>query len=111
MRGISRVVLARDLSAAIAAADRAACKGQGSWWTAQEDAHAAAQTSRQASTASAAAMAVCERCPELARCAELAAVDQYTGLAAGAAYVNGRRKHPSAVPSRPVPPHLLEQAG
>ena len=101
MRPISRAHLARQLAAAIT---EAVCEGQGLLWGQWEAAHAAAATSAAAEAAAAPAMALCAGCPETVRCANRAEVDRYTGLAAGAAYVNGARKPTSAVVLNPEPP-------
>lgn len=101
MRPISRAHLARQLAAAITGA---ACKGQGVLWGQWEAAHAAAATSAAAETAAVPAMVLCAGCPETLRCASRAEVDRYTGLAAGAAYLNGARKATTAVVLNPEPP-------
>ena len=107
MNRVSRAVLARRLSAAIR---DAACAGRGHWWSEQEAAHARASTPARAAAAGAAALTVCGGCSEVRRCAQRAAVDRYTGLAAGAVYVHGVRRGPATVLRRPSPPDL-EQAG
>ena len=86
---MSRAHLARQLTAAIT---QAACKGQSRWWTECENAHAAAATPAQAQAAAAPALAVCAGCPEVTRCVARAELDDYTGLAAGTAWVNGVRR-------------------
>ncbi len=101
MRPTSRAHLARQLAAAITAAE---CKGQGRQWSEWEAAHAAATTPAQAKEAAADAMALCVFCPETKLCAERAVLDAYSGLAAGAAYVNGARKPTAAVVLKPEPP-------
>ena len=98
MRPTSRAHLARQLSAAITAA---ACKGHGLTWTSWELDHAVATTPAQAEAAAGPAMALCRDCPVLLRCAQLATVDTCTGLAAGAAYLNGVRRPTAAVVPRP----------
>lgn len=103
MRGISRVVLARQLHEAIVRDGRAACGGLGEWWSEQEAAHAAAASGQASAVAAAPAMRLCGECPEISRCAERAELDSYTGLAAGAAYCNGRAK-----PTRVVPRHSVQ---
>ena len=101
MRPISKAHLARQLAAAIA---EAACEEQGAAWSGWEVAHASASTPSQAEAAAAAAMALCGGCPETDRCAQRAELDSYTGLAAGAAYLNGIRKPTTTVVFRPDPP-------
>lgn len=95
MRPISRRVLARYLAAVDVRG--AACKGLGQWWSEQEAAHAAAGTPDAARAAANPAMVVCAGCPAITACSELAVIDRYTGLSAGAAYVNGRRTPTSTV--------------
>ena len=80
MNRVSRAVLARRLSAAIR---DAACAGRGYWWSEQEAAHARACRPARAAAAAAAALTVCAGCSEVRRCGQRAAVDRYTGLAAG----------------------------
>ncbi len=94
MRGVSRRVLAQHLAMMIAAEDRAECRGSGKWWSEREAAHAAASSRLEAAAAAAPAVALCARCPVIGRCGELAQVDSYTGLAAGAAYIDGRELRP-----------------
>lgn len=103
MRPMSRAFLARQITGSIL---NAACKGRGAWWSEQEAAHAAAGIRVRAAAAAADALAVCAGCPEIPLCAQRAAVDRYTGLAAGAVYVNGVRKPAATVVRRPDPPHL-----
>jgi len=90
MRDVSRRVLAQHLATTIAAEDRAECRSRGKWWSEREGAHAAAGSRLEAAAAAAPAVALCARCPVMGRCAELAQVDSYTGLAAGAAYIGGQ---------------------
>lgn len=103
MRPQSRAHLARQLAAAIT---NAACEGQGQHWSAWEAAHAAATSPAQAEAAAAGAVALCAGCPAatIRCCADLAHIDGYTGLAAGAAYLNGARRPTAAVVSDPEPP-------
>jgi len=96
VRPISRRVLVRQLAMAIARDGRAECRGLPEWWSSQEAAHAAALTRRQAAAAAGPAMKLCARCPvpfgrglRIAGCG--AQLDEYTGLAASGAYVNGER--------------------
>ena len=101
MRPISKAHLARQLAAAII---DAACEEQGSAWSGWEVEHASASTPTQAAAAAAEAMALCGVCAETDRCAQRAELDSYTGLAAGAAYLNGVRKPTTTVVFRPDPP-------
>jgi hypothetical protein len=91
MRPISRHVLAQQLANIIARTGTAACQGRGQWWSEREAEHAAATTRSAAVLAAAPAMELCARCPIVASCTELATLDQYTGLAAGAAVFRGTR--------------------
>lgn len=91
MRPVSRQVLAQQLATAIARSGAAVCRGRGQWWSEREVEHAAATTRAAAVAAAAPAMELCTRCSMVASCAELVAVDHYTGLAAGAAVFAGTR--------------------
>jgi hypothetical protein len=87
MRGIDRQVLARDASAALVAA---ACKGHQELWDRCEDEHAAATTKEQARRAAEPLVELCTSCPITQACRGWAEVDQYTGVAAGTAWLNGK---------------------
>jgi len=89
MRPMSRVVLARQASWQLADANCAGAAGQWAQWEAE---HHRASTSLQAAAAVRAAAALCRDCPALAACADWAEPEQYTGLAAGTMYENGRRR-------------------
>ncbi len=89
MRGADRQVLARDASATLVAA---ACKEERDLWNRQEDAHAAATTKAQARVAAGPLLEVCAVCPITQACRRWAEVDQYTGIAAGAAWLNGKER-------------------
>ena len=89
MRPVSRRVLAQQVANVIARTGSAACRGRGQWWSEREAEHAAATTRSAAVAAAAPAMELCARCPITASCTELAALDQYTGLAGGAAVFGG----------------------
>ncbi len=91
MRPVSRRVLAQQLANVIARSGTAACQGRGQWWSEREVEHAAATTRSAAVAAAAPAMELCARCPIVASCTELVTLDQYTGLAAGAAVFRGTR--------------------
>ena len=90
MRGISRTVLVQDLAATITDGN---CKGHGSAWTSWETAYAAAITAEQRAAASAPALEFCDTCQVGAKCAQLAELTAYTGLASGTAYRNGYRSN------------------
>jgi hypothetical protein len=97
-----RVPLARIASAEV---EPAQCKGRGKWWTRKEAEHAAAVDSESAAKAAKPALRLCGRCPAYELCKYWAELDKYTGLAAGAAYLNGRRKDPAKVRQKVTPPH------
>jgi hypothetical protein len=91
----------------------AACKGTGQWWSEQEANHCDATTPTAAVEAASPALALCARCPKIdqAFCAERAELDDYTGLAAGAVYLNGRALPVWTVLPHPTPPQMLKEAG
>jgi len=94
----SREVLARDAAARLRAAS---CRGQRDLWNTHERAYLEAESRDAAAEAAEGALLLCDECAVLDRCAAWAAVDKYTGLASGAAWVNGRRhtvSRPSQVP-------------
>lgn len=86
MRGISRTVLAQDLAASITDGN---CQGHGRDWTNWETDHAAAVTAAQRTVAATPALRLCDTCPVVDQCAQLAELTAYTGLAANTAYRNG----------------------
>lgn len=95
MRPISRQVLARNEAAKLAAAELpdGACTGRGRRWSALEGAHRRATTSAEAArVVETAREEFCGECPAIAGCHRLAEVGSYSGLAAGAAYENGKRQ-------------------
>lgn len=89
MRGLSKEVLARDAAAGLY---RAACKDERDLWTRQELQHASAATQSEARQAALPLLEVCARCPIVAECRAWAEVDDYTGIAGAAAWVNGVEK-------------------
>ena len=91
MRGIDRQVLARDASAALVAA---ACKEQRDLWNRYEDEHAAAVTKEQARKVAGPLLEVCAPCPIIQACRRWAEVDQYPGIAAGAARMSRATSRP-----------------
>lgn len=97
MRGISREVLARDLAAQLRPAR---CHGRRDFWTEREQAWLAASKRREAEQAAAPALALCAECPVLEICEAWAAVDLYTGLAAGKMWRRGRSR---ALPRADLP--------
>ncbi len=67
----------------------AACTELGPLWDDVEFAHRNAKTPARKSEAAAPAMRLCAQCPALSACRVLAEADHYTGLIAGAHYVEG----------------------
>lgn len=103
------VPLARQVVADIS---DAACKGRGQWWSLKEAAHEKARTPEAATAAAAPALRLCRRCSAYDECEIWAQLDGYTGLAAGSAYLNGRRTDPGRVRqhSTPPPPPRFDEA-
>ncbi len=91
-REMSRRVLATDLLDQMDG--QGACKGQSVLWTDCEKRHLAAKTKKEAAAAAAPALELCQDCPVIALCNELATVDEYTGLAAGLAWTDGKPRPP-----------------
>lgn len=89
MSGRDREVLARDAAARLGPA---ICRGQRDLWNACERAYLEAENPAAAGQVADGALLLCDECPVLDWCAAWAAVDRYTGLAAGAAWTNGRRR-------------------
>jgi len=87
--GISREVLARDAAARL---DLAACKHHQDLWNEQERDHANAGTQAVARRAALPLLAVCTGCRAITECRAWAKIDDYTGIAAGTAWVNGLEK-------------------
>lgn len=83
------IVLAQD--AAFKISDPA-CEHHGAAWNQAEAEHAAALTQRQAREAAEPLRRICQGCPALAACARWAQIDEYTGIAAATAWVNGRTR-------------------
>lgn len=84
----SREVLARDAAARLGSAS---CRGKRDLWNNHERAYLEAASRCAAADAAEAALLLCDECPVADLCSAWAAVDKYTGLAGGAAWVNGRR--------------------
>lgn len=89
-------MLARNAAASLVAA---ACKDRWRLWNAQEEEHSNASTQKEAQQAADPLLAVCAECPITAQCHAWAQVDQYTGIAAGTAWLNGK----------PRPPHWIRR--
>lgn len=73
---------------------RSSCKGESAWWVSIEIDHELARTPGAARAAATPALQMCTACPVLELCDQWAEAEQYTGLAAGYAWVNGRRRDP-----------------
>lgn len=102
MRDMSRDVIARDASGRV---EEAACRGAGSRWTELEARHEAARTSTSsAAVVNAARKEFCFGCQALAACHSWAEIEQYDGLAAGAAYSRGRVMPAEWISGRPGRP-------
>ena len=86
MRGINRVVLARDAASRLSLA---ACKESQEIWDEQEKAHGSATVQAIARQAAVPLLRICAGCSVLGECREWAQIDRYTGIAAGTAWVNG----------------------
>lgn len=89
MRGVDRQALAQNASAVLVAA---ACKAHSDLWNRYEDQHAAATTKEQARQAAEPLLEVCSGCPVAQACRRWAEVDEYTGIAAGTAWLNGTER-------------------
>lgn len=80
---------------------RAACKGESAWWTSCENDFETAQTVAVARAASAGAVEMCSRCPVVDLCELWAFSGKYSGLAAGHAWVDGRKRNPQLLVDDP----------
>lgn len=72
---------------------RAACKGS-AWWKSCEIDYEQAETVVEARAAALPVIEMCGSCPVRDLCEVWAATEKYSGLAAGHAWVNGRRRNP-----------------
>ncbi len=95
VRPMSRETLARDAASRLAVSGMpdGACAGQGRTWSSLEREHRRARTE----VATRAVLEevrrdFCGNCPALLACGQWAQVQAYTGLAAGTAYEEGKRK-------------------
>jgi len=70
----------------------AACGEQPKKWNRQEQLHDSATSQGAARAAATPLLKICARCPIVAECRSWAIVDEYTGIAAAAAWVNGVEK-------------------
>ena len=80
------VVLARAAAVELVGAE---CKGEGELWSRQEAKHAKATTQAAALRAARPLLKLCARCPVAQACETWAAIDEYTGIAAGQAWESG----------------------
>lgn len=87
----SREVLARHYRSL---AQTPSCSGQGAAWTEAERRYELAQSAEQAAEIASSVLHQCHDCPALSLCEQWAKVDRYTGLAAGHAWRDGRRRLP-----------------
>ncbi len=94
MRPLSREVLARDAAARLAASsmEPGFCAGQGDRWTDLETRHRLARAGQARAVIEEVRREFCDGCPALQGCADWARAQEYTGLAAGAAYEEGQRQ-------------------
>lgn len=89
MRGISRVVLARDAALQVSRTPGDAhCQGQGTTWTALEKNYRLAERTQRPELLSH-VQGICNGCPVALSCAVWAETERYTGLAAGMWWANG----------------------
>jgi hypothetical protein len=88
-----RKVQAQQVAGEIMDTRAAACLGQAQWWSSVEAAHKKARGKVTATAAAAPAMRACAQCPVIGLCGDLAALDHYTGLAAGGAWTDGRKRY------------------
>lgn len=84
-----RNVTAQEASARLIAN---ACGEHTDTWNRQEQMHAAASTQAGARAAAAPLLEICASCPIVEECRQWAVIDNYTGIAAGSAWVNGQPK-------------------
>lgn len=85
----------RAIELAAALALEGDCAVPGSGWNAAEQRHVEARSDAEAADAAAPAMALCAECPVVEACRLWAALDRYTGLAAGRSWIRGRAYDPS----------------
>jgi len=87
-------MLAQDASAQLKGA---LCKDHRDLWNVQEASHESASSQFAAAHHAAPLLEICVSCPVINRCRRWASVDKYTGIAAGAAWVNGVVRPPEWV--------------
>src|SRR5699024_9672708 len=84
MSSRDKVSLARQIAAEI----EGNCKHHSEWWTTHEAMLQAATTRPAAEAATRSPLSLCHTCPGYELCEQWAQIDDYTGIAAGAVYVN-----------------------
>ena len=72
-------------------------------WSEAERLFTKADSAESAARASAPALLFCEGCPVVRECRRWAAVDRYTGRAAGSAWIRGQEYEPSSPINNPLP--------
>lgn len=94
MRPLSREVLARNAASRMVAATMPVgeCVGRGAQWSELERRHRRSGQEGAAAVIEEIRSDFCHSCPALLGCAQWASVQEYTGLAAGAAYELGQRQ-------------------
>lgn len=80
----------------------AACGGQGRLWTRQEGRHSIATSKAKAWAAARPLIEICAKCPIVAECRAWAEADDYTGIAAGSAWVKGVEKPAEWIHNHPM---------
>lgn len=91
-RSRRRVIERRAQDLATTLAHKGACAEHSQLWSVAEREHQAATTKWTARCAAAPALERCQECPVLELCAEWAELDEYTGLAAGSAWIDGEER-------------------
>jgi hypothetical protein len=89
VRGISRQVLASEAAYAVPSG---ACKDELRLWNRQEALHEGAANQAGAAIAAAPLLDLCSTCGSRGACYRWAEAEKYTGIAGGAAWVNGVTK-------------------
>ncbi len=87
MRSSMEKTLAQEAAYRLVAA---ACGERSSTWNRQEQLHEAATTQPSARAAATPLLEICATCPIISECATWARLDEYTGIAAGTAWVDGK---------------------
>lgn len=100
------VFLARQIAAEITGN----CKGSRDWWSSHEAQLNVATTPAEAEAATRDPIALCSTCPGYDLCEQWAQLDDYTGIAAGSVYINGRRHKPTTILLKATPPRPPDAA-